>query len=142
MTRWMATLTCAVAASLSLGAMAAAEPARAAADTTRLEQSSGEKRLQRRHHRRDYRGRDYRGRDYRDRRHVHRHGYRDRHRDRRYDHHYHAAQRCWRERRHDYYRGRPAVVSLRICRDRYGRHYVDHRSRQLIYYVSRHQRRW
>ena len=38
--------------------------------------------------------------------------------------------------------GRPAVVSLRICRDRYGRHYVDHRSRQLIYYVSRHQRRW
>ena len=33
------------------------------------------------------------------------------------------------------------VVSLRICRDGYGRYYVDRGSRRLVYYVGRRHHR-
>jgi hypothetical protein len=148
MTRWIGSLACALAVSLAAGGLAAAQSARAETvpATPQTEKAEGEKRLQRRHHRRDYRDRRYR----------HRHGYRHRdhwryrdrwhHRSRWHDRSRHyRAPRCWTERRHDRYRGRPALVSLRICVDRYGRSYVDYRSRRLVYYISpRHYRprRW
>lgn len=149
MSRWISTLACALAVSLSTGALAAADPARAAASPTAAASEAGKHQLKQRRDRRDYRDRrgrhhrDHRG--YRDRRGYHDHGYRDRRHHRgAWNRGHRAAPRCWREQRHDRFRGRPAVVSLRICRDRYGRYYVDRGSRRLVYYVGRrhHRDRW
>lgn len=51
-----------------------------------------------------------------------------------------AQQRCWRQERYAHYRGQPAYVSVRMCRDRYGRSYVQRGSEQLIYYMYDRQR--
>ncbi len=157
MSRWISTLACALVVTLSTGALAAADPARSSAaplsgapasalpetfkDTLKQHRDRRDYRDRHRYHDRDRRDyRDHRG--YRDRRAHHDHRYRDRrgawHRP-----HY-APPRCWREQRHDRFRGRPAVVSLRIYRDGYGRLYVDQGSRRLVYYVSRrhHRDRW
>lgn len=149
MSRTIASLAFALAVSLGAGSLAAADPVRAAGSPApKVEAGTGEKRLQRRH-RRAHDRRDYRGRHYRERR----HGWRQRHgrhnrwdRGRHYQRGYHRrGPSCWHERRHSRYRGRPAVGSVRICRDRYGRQYVDRGSRRLVYYVApRHgrYRRW
>ena len=96
-----------------------------------------------------YRGRDRGYRGYRGRHHR---GYRGRNHRPRYGHRgynrpaYRA--RCWTEQRYSHYRGRPAYVSVRLCRDRYGRAYVQRGSERLVYYVNprghryRHGRRW
>jgi len=47
--------------------------------------------------------------------------------------------RCWREERQSYYRGRPALISVQLCRGRYGGVYVVEGSARLIRYV-RHRR--
>ncbi|WP_203294103.1 hypothetical protein [Maricaulis parjimensis] len=151
MSRWISTLACALAVSLSAGALASAEPARAAAAPGTALTDPSKSQLKQRRDRRDYRDRHYRDRDhrdrrgYRDRRSRHDHGYRDRNRRHgSYHRPHYAAPRCWREERHDRFRGRPAVVSMRVCRDRYGRHYIERGSRRLVYYVGRHHRprRW
>lgn len=154
MSRWISTLACALAVSLSAGALASADPARTAPAERLANAASDKAQLKQRRDRGDYRDRRDRHRDYRDRRHRdprgyrdrrsrHDHGYRDRDRHRTWHRPHHAAPRCWREQRHDRFRGRPAVVSVRICRDGYGRHYVERGSRRLVYYVGRHQRpRW
>jgi hypothetical protein len=154
MSRTLATLVFALAMSLGAGSLASADPVRASGSPAPKAQSeAGEKRLQRHHRRahdrRHYRGRHYRDRHYRDRR----HGWRQRYGHRsRWDHgrhyqrgYYRRGPSCWHERRHSRYRGRPAVVSTRICRDRYGRQYVDRGTRRLVYYVAprhRRYRRW
>lgn len=156
MSRMLASLAFALAMSLGAGTLAAADPVRASGSPApRAEAETGEKRLQRRHRgshdrrahdRRHYRDRHYRDRHYRDRRHGwrQRYGHRERwDRGRHYQRgHYRRGPSCWHERRHSRYRGRPAVVSVRICRDRHGRQYVDQGSRRLVYYVAPHHRRY
>ena len=151
MSRWISTLACALAVSLSGSALAAADPVPASrAPQSALTDATKDQLKQYRDRRSDRDRRDYRDRHhrdhrgYRDRRSHHDHRYRDRDRRGTWNRPHYAAPRCWREQRHDRFRGRPAVVSLRICRDGYGRLYVDQSSRRLVYYVSRrhHRDRW
>jgi len=146
MPRLFSSLVFALAVSLGAGTLAAAEPVRAAGTPApKVEATSGEKSLQRRH-RGSHDRRAHDRRHYRDRRHGWRQRYghrgrwdRGRHYQRGY---YRRGPSCWHERRHSRYRGRPAVVSVRICRDRHGRQYVDRGSRRLVYYVAPHHRRY
>lgn len=79
-------------------------------------------------------------RDYRDRYHRPAPRYYDRGRYGRgyYGESRYQTGRCWREDRHGYFRGRPAIVSVRLCRDRYGNTYIDESSTRLIRYIRRH----
>lgn len=47
------------------------------------------------------------------------------------------TNRCWREQRHSHFHGRPALVSVRVCRNAYGQTYVVHGETRLIHYVHR-----
>lgn len=91
-----------------------------------------------------YRGRHDHRRDrdgYRNPR--HRHGYYDRGRYGRgyYGPSRYQGRRCWREERYGHFRGRPALISERVCRDRRGFLYVERGSARLIHFIDRRGRR-
>ena len=159
MIRSVRIIACGLALAISTGGLAAAAASLAPSTTVhapKLAADTGEKRLQRRQHRqRDhYRDRRSSHRDhYRDRRGSHRDHYRDRrgsyrdHGDRRRARHDYRGNRryeprCWSESQRSRFRGRPAVVSVRVCRDRHGRAYTVRGSARLIRYLRGHRRHW
>lgn len=104
-----------------------------------------------RHTHRSYRSRPY----YSTPRYRYRHGHSSKHRYGHgyghgygYDHHHdygrhrgyrapvrHSGHGCWRENRRGHFRGDPAVVSVRLCRDGYGGHYVVSGSKRLVRWI-------
>ena len=74
-------------------------------------------------------------RHYRDRR-----GYRDQRRD--YRGNQRAASRCWNENHRSRFRGQPALVSVRVCRDHNGRAHTVRGSARLIRYLRGPRGRW
>ncbi len=156
MFRTVRTIACGLALAISAGGLAAATsssaPAPAQAPVKVAE--AGEKRLQRRQHRqrdhyRDRRGsnRGYSGRrggrrDYNDRGRG-RHDYRDYRRGRHdYRDNRRHQSRCWSESQRSRFRGHPAIVSVRVCRDRHGRTYTVRGSTRLIRYLRGNRRHW
>jgi hypothetical protein len=90
--------------------------------------------------------RRYRQRHHRQRAH---HNRRDRRADRYHHRNYErqaprvrrAAARCWREERFGHFRRSPALVSVRVCRDRRGRITEQRGTARLVYYIDRRQNR-
>jgi hypothetical protein len=84
-------------------------------------------------------------------------GYRQRHRSPRYHNdrlrqvrygdrgrnysHYRSTSQCWRENRYGLYRNTPALISVRLCQDRYGRLLEQRGSTRLVHYVGHNPRR-
>ncbi|WP_323762744.1 hypothetical protein [Maricaulis sp.] len=146
MFRSVKTIVCGLALAIGAGGLAAATstPSPAPAPAQEKVAEAGEKRLQRRHHRQRDHYRDRRGsnrgysdrrggrRDYGDRRRG-RHDYRD------YRRH---QSRCWSESQRSRFRGRPAIVSVRVCRDRHGRNYTVRGSARLVRYLRAPRRHW
>ncbi|WP_291845363.1 hypothetical protein [Maricaulis sp.] len=123
---------------LAMGASGLASAATASASGTspgiKLVVESGEKRVQRHHHPRRHGYRDRRAsRHHHDYRRDNRHHYRDGRRH---------ASRCWSESQRSSFRGRPALVSYRVCTDRHGRTYTVRGSTRLIHYLRGHRRHW
>lgn len=133
------------AAGVSLvGSVAHANALPQDASTAKLEQTSTAKTVLHPRDRHGYRDRHRHRRDrdgYRNPR--HRHGYYDRGRYGRgyYGPSRYQGRRCWREERYGHFRGRPALVSDRVCRDRRGYIYVERGSTRLIHYIDRRGRR-
>ena len=147
MNRFIAALVAVTGAAL-LGSAAQAEtPALPSAlqsgTALKADDSDLAKTVQRRGHRDSYRGRHHHRHDRGDyRRPHHRHGYYDRGRygrgyygPSRYD-----GRRCWREERYGHFRGRPAIVTDRVCRDRRGYVYVERGSTRLVHFIDRRGR--
>ncbi|OLF74011.1 hypothetical protein AWH62_07650 [Maricaulis sp. W15] len=129
-------IACSLALTMGAGGLASAmtAPAIAPASDIKLVAENGEKRLQRRHHPRRHGYRDRRtSRDHHDYRRGHRNDYRNARRH---------ASRCWSENQRSHYRGRPAVVSVRVCRDRHGRTHAVRGSTRLVRYLRGHRRHW
>lgn len=148
-------IACGIA--LTLGATglasAASERIQPASQTQKFATETGEKRLQRRGHRDRHGYRDRRSSRGHHDRHRHRDGYRRGYRDdhrggyrRNHRNDYRAARhyrsRCWSDSQRSHFRGRPALVSVRVCRDRYGRTYTVRGSARLIRYLRGHRRHW
>ncbi|MFY0637947.1 hypothetical protein [Maricaulis maris] len=132
MIKTVKTLTVCLALALGAGGLAAADSGvtRTTETAPRLAAETGEKRLQRRHHRPRH--------DYRPRRGSHHdHGYRRGQPSR-----YRYASQCWESRQQAHFRGRPALVAVRLCRDRHGRTYTVRGSTRLIHYIRSPYRRW
>lgn len=158
MIRSVRIIACSLALAVGFGGLASAatEPVRSTQPAAKLTAQGSEKTLQRRrydrrqpargrHHYRDRRSsRDHH--DYRRDRHVYRGGRYDNRRydNRRYDYRggRQHASRCWSQNQRSHFRGQPALISVRVCRDRYGRSYTVRGSERLVRYLRGARRHW
>ena len=139
MIRSVRIIACSLALAVGFGGLASAatEPVRSTQPAAKLTAQGSEKTLQRRHYdrRQPARGRHH----YRDRR-----SSRDHHDYRRYDYRggRQHASRCWSQNQRSHFRGQPALISVRVCRDRYGRSYTVRGSERLVRYLRGARRHW